>query len=83
MRRSVLALPVYMTPGGFTAGQGTLVDAVLRAAGMTNVETRPGYQGAGPVLTVLERLPVKPQTCPPGDEQCIVLNARPKPAHVS
>jgi len=35
---------LYMTPGGVTAGRGTLVDAVLRAAGMTNVETRPGYQ---------------------------------------
>jgi len=35
---------LYMTPGGVTAGQGTLIDAVLRAAGMTNAETRPGFQ---------------------------------------
>ncbi|MGC8001651.1 hypothetical protein, partial [Salmonella enterica] len=34
---------VYLTPSGVTAGPGTLVDAVLRAAGMTNAETRPGY----------------------------------------
>lgn len=35
---------LYLTPGGVTAGPGTLVDAVLRAAGMTNAESRPGYQ---------------------------------------
>jgi iron complex transport system substrate-binding protein len=35
-----------MTPGGFTAGTGTLVDQILRAAGMTNAERRPGYQSA-------------------------------------
>jgi iron complex transport system substrate-binding protein len=35
---------LYLTPSGVTAGSGTLVDAVLRAAGMTNAETRPGYQ---------------------------------------
>lgn len=35
---------LYLTPGGVTAGPGTLVDAVLRAAGMTNAETRPGFQ---------------------------------------
>jgi iron complex transport system substrate-binding protein len=35
---------LYLTAGGVTAGPGTLVDAVLRAAGMTNVETRTGYQ---------------------------------------
>jgi ABC-2 type transport system ATP-binding protein len=39
-----------------------------------------GEQGADPVLEVLGRLPVKPQTCPPNDEHCIVLNARPNPA---
>jgi len=38
------ARALYLTPGGVTAGSGTLVDAVLRAAGMTNAETRPGYQ---------------------------------------
>jgi iron complex transport system substrate-binding protein len=40
--RGVSAL--YLTPGGVTAGAGTLVDAVMRAAGMTNAETRSGYQ---------------------------------------
>lgn len=38
------ASALYLTPGGVTAGPGTLVDAILRAAGMRNVETRPGYQ---------------------------------------
>jgi iron complex transport system substrate-binding protein len=38
------ARALYLTPGGVTAGPGTLVDAVLRAAGLTNAETRPGYQ---------------------------------------
>jgi iron complex transport system substrate-binding protein len=38
------ASALYLTPGGVTAGSATLVDAVLRAAGMTNAETRPGYQ---------------------------------------
>lgn len=35
---------LYLTPGGVTAGRGTLVDAILRAAGMTNAEIRSGYQ---------------------------------------
>jgi iron complex transport system substrate-binding protein len=35
---------LYLTPGGVTAGPGTLVDAILTAAGMSNAETRPGYQ---------------------------------------
>lgn len=34
---------LYLTPGGVTAGPGTLVDAILRAAGITNLETRPGF----------------------------------------
>ncbi|MGA0606940.1 ABC transporter substrate-binding protein [Phenylobacterium sp. VNQ135] len=38
------ASALYMTPGGVTAGQGTLIDAMLRAAGMTNAEARPGFQ---------------------------------------
>jgi iron complex transport system substrate-binding protein len=38
------ARALYLTPGGLTAGPGTLVDAILRAAGMTNAETRGGYQ---------------------------------------
>lgn len=35
---------LYLTPSGVTAGPGTLVDAVLTAAGLRNAETRPGYQ---------------------------------------
>lgn len=35
---------LYLTPGGVTAGRDTLVDAILRAAGLRNVETRTGYQ---------------------------------------
>jgi iron complex transport system substrate-binding protein len=51
--RGVRAL--YMTPGGVTAGPGTLVDAVLRGAGMTNAEQRPGYHSVS-----LERLALQP-----------------------
>ncbi|MFL5297535.1 MAG: ABC transporter substrate-binding protein [Phenylobacterium sp.] len=40
------ASAIYMTPGGFTAGSGTLVGEILNAAGMTNAERRPGYQSA-------------------------------------
>lgn len=35
---------LYLTPSGVTAGRGTLVDAILRAAGMRNAETRVGYR---------------------------------------
>ncbi len=35
---------LYLTPGGATAGQRTLVDAILRAAGLSNVERRAGFQ---------------------------------------
>lgn len=34
---------LYLTPGGFTAGKGTLVDAILTAAGFANLSTSPGY----------------------------------------
>ncbi len=34
---------LYLTSGGFTAGRGTLIDAMLRAAGLTNLAGRPGY----------------------------------------
>jgi iron complex transport system substrate-binding protein len=34
---------VYLTPSGFTAGPGTLPDAILRAAGLTNATQRPGF----------------------------------------
>lgn len=45
----------YLTPGGASAGPGTLVDAILNAAGLDNQERRPGYR----VLS-LERLALSP-----------------------
>lgn len=38
---------VYVTAGGFTTGPGSLMDAVLRAAGFRNGVERPGYQPLG------------------------------------
>lgn len=34
---------LYLTPGGFTAGKGTMVNAILTAAGFANLATSPGY----------------------------------------
>ena len=34
---------LYLTTGGFTAGPGTLVDAILSAAGLVNASLRPGF----------------------------------------
>jgi iron complex transport system substrate-binding protein len=45
----------YLTPGGATAGPGTLVDAMLRAAGLKNAEPGPGYRTLS-----LERLTLAP-----------------------
>lgn len=38
------ARAMYLTPSGVTSGSGTLVDAVMTAAGMRNAETRPSWQ---------------------------------------
>ena len=38
------ARALYLTPGGLTAGSGTLVDAIFRAAGLANAAPRPGFQ---------------------------------------
>jgi iron complex transport system substrate-binding protein len=46
---------LYLTPGGFTAGQGTLVGAIMAAAGLRGAASAPGYQ---PVS--LERLTLRP-----------------------
>ena len=46
---------LYLTSGGFTAGPGTLVDAIMRAAGLTNAATGAGYQSIS-----LERLVAAP-----------------------
>jgi iron complex transport system substrate-binding protein len=45
----------YLTPGGATAGPGTLVDAILRAGGLRNAEQGPGYRTMS-----LERLALQP-----------------------
>jgi iron complex transport system substrate-binding protein len=45
----------YLTPGGATAGPGTLIDAILRAAGLSNAEPGPGYRTLS-----LERLAMEP-----------------------
>lgn len=37
---------LYLTPGAYTAGSGTLVDAVLRAAGMRNAAAGEGFRPA-------------------------------------
>lgn len=34
---------LYLTAGGFTAGRGTLIDAILGAAGLTNLVANPGF----------------------------------------
>lgn len=46
---------VYVTAGGFTTGPGSLMDAVLEAAGFANGVERPGYQPLG-----LERVLLAP-----------------------
>ena len=46
---------LYLTPGGFTAGPGSLIDSVLRAAGLTNAVRSPGFMPAP-----LERLVLAP-----------------------
>ena len=46
---------LYLTAGGFTAGAGTLMDAMLRAGGFTNAAGRPGF---GPVS--VERIALIP-----------------------
>jgi iron complex transport system substrate-binding protein len=49
------ASALYVTPSGFTAGAGTLTDAVLLAAGLKNAASSPGF---APVS--LERLVLSP-----------------------
>ncbi|SFJ79383.1 ABC transporter substrate-binding protein [Caulobacter sp. UNC279MFTsu5.1] len=45
----------YLTPGGYTAGPNTMIDAMLRAAGFTNASTQPYFSPAP-----LERLVLTP-----------------------
>jgi iron complex transport system substrate-binding protein len=49
------ASALYLTPGGVSAGPGTLVHAILTGAGFTNAETRPGFQ-----VVSLEQLALSP-----------------------
>lgn len=46
---------LYLTPGGYTAGSGTLIDAMLKGAGYSNANTAPYF---APVS--LERLVMAP-----------------------
>jgi len=46
---------LYLTPGGYTAGHGTLIDALMRAAGLDNIAAGPGFQAVP-----LERLVLRP-----------------------
>jgi iron complex transport system substrate-binding protein len=46
---------VYLTPGGYTAGPSTMIDAMLRAAGFTNASAQPYFSPAP-----LEKLVLNP-----------------------
>ncbi len=46
---------LYLTPGGYTAGSGTLIDAMLKSAGYSNANTAPYF---APVS--LERMVMQP-----------------------
>lgn len=46
---------LYLTAGGFTSGPGSLVDAILGAAGLTNLVTAPGFAPASVERIVLWR----------------------------
>lgn len=49
---------VYLTSGGFTAGPGTLMDAMMRAAGFRNLTVAPGF-GALSVERIAMNPPVR------------------------
>lgn len=44
---------LYLTSGGATAGPGTLINAILAAAGLRNIETRPGFRAVSLEALVL------------------------------
>lgn len=46
---------LYLTSGGYTSGPGTLIDSMLRAAGMTNQVRAPGFAAVS-----LESLVIRP-----------------------
>ncbi len=45
---------LYLTPGGFTAGGGTLIDQILKAAGLTNASKGPFFSAAPLETLVME-----------------------------
>lgn len=47
----------YLTPGGVTAGPGTLMNAILTGAGLVNAEARPGFHSVS--LESLAMMPPK------------------------
>jgi iron complex transport system substrate-binding protein len=49
---------VYLTSGGFTAGPGTLMDAMMRAAGFRNLTAAPGF-GALSVERIAMNPPIR------------------------
>ena len=49
---------VYLTSGGFTAGPGTLMDALMRAAGFRNITAAPGF-GALSVERIAMNPPIR------------------------
>jgi len=49
---------VYLTSGGFTAGPGTLMDAMIRAAGFRNLTSAPGF-GAVSVEQIVMKPPMR------------------------
>ena len=42
-RRPAARSALYLTAGGFTAGSGTLIDAIITAAGFVNLTVAPGF----------------------------------------
>jgi iron complex transport system substrate-binding protein len=49
---------VYLTSGGYTSGPGTLMDAMMRAAGFRNLTTAPGF-GAISVERIALQPPIR------------------------
>jgi iron complex transport system substrate-binding protein len=47
---------LYLTPDGYTAGPGTMTDAILSAAGLTNAAAAPGFQ-AVPLEALVQHPP--------------------------
>jgi iron complex transport system substrate-binding protein len=43
-RASTAPEALYLTPSGYTAGSGTLIDDILRAAGLRNFQREPGWR---------------------------------------